>query len=484
MSDISNINFNGKKLTIKDTYARGQIKHLIADNYTADVTGDYTVNAGDISMSSANATMHTTADRTIDTDGNDSVHIDGDSTLNVGGLRTETFAGDKTEAVTGTTTEKFANINTTVTGKWAVNLPDRAFNMKDVALQGDVTAAIDDAIANVQHERGGVVTIGDSYGRGEGSGTVGKYTSWCEQVRAFLNKTTGSDYWTASAGGVGFHAEHDGKTFLTLLNDVANGMNDDQKNNVGKVLVAGGYNDRTIEGTDEITAFIRRARELFPNSVVYIASIGWTPDYNIAKDIANTVTPIYITGASMNNAIYITNSQYSLHNYTWFDNDGIHPNNDGQRHIAEMLVQGLLTGACDNIYPLDMVNLTPTGFTSTVDKVAYFRIENESTFLLFNADALHFTSTTQISANNTYDLAKLNSKYIRALDVVNIPCNGFIKKADGTYFNISENIQITGDTLKIVFHNIKSDGSGFMDSTTLPEGWLNLASCTIPTSYC
>lgn len=138
MANVSKINFNGEALDIKDTHAREQILHLTADNYTADVTGDYTVNAGDISMSSANTTMHTTADRTIDTDGNDSVHIDGASTLNVGGLRTETFAGDKTESVTGTQTEKAKNRNTTVTGKWAVNLPGKSFDMKDVALQNDI----------------------------------------------------------------------------------------------------------------------------------------------------------------------------------------------------------------------------------------------------------------------------------------------------------------------------------------------------------
>lgn len=139
MANVSKISFNGETLDIKDTHAREQILHLTADNYTADVTGDYTVNAGDISMSSANTTMHTTADRTIDTDGNDGVHIDGASTLNVGGLRTETFAGDKTETVTGTSTEKAGNRNTTVTGKWAVNLPNKSFYMQDVALKSDIS---------------------------------------------------------------------------------------------------------------------------------------------------------------------------------------------------------------------------------------------------------------------------------------------------------------------------------------------------------
>lgn len=150
MPKLSNVNFNGKDIDIVDTYARKQLTHLTADNYTADVTGDYTVNAGDISMSSANATLHTTADREINADGNDSVHVDGASTLNVGGLRTETFAGDKTETVTGTATEKFNNINTTVTGKWAVNLPGKMFDMKDVALMAEVSDEINNLMNNLK----------------------------------------------------------------------------------------------------------------------------------------------------------------------------------------------------------------------------------------------------------------------------------------------------------------------------------------------
>ena len=142
MANVSKINFNGEALDIKDTHAREQIQHLTSDNYTADVTGDYTINAGGISMSSDNTTMHTTADRTIDTDGNDSVHINGASTLNVGGLRTETFAEDKTETVTGTVTEKAGNRNTTVTGKWKVNLPGKSFDMKDIALISDVKTTL------------------------------------------------------------------------------------------------------------------------------------------------------------------------------------------------------------------------------------------------------------------------------------------------------------------------------------------------------
>lgn len=131
MNTVANINFNGESLDIEDTHAREQLRHLTTDSYVADVTGDYNVNAdnvtmhakgdynvnaADIEMTSVNSTQHTTGNRTVDTDGNYSVHIDGTSTLNVGGLRTETFAGDKTETVTGTLTKKLNNASVTASG--------------------------------------------------------------------------------------------------------------------------------------------------------------------------------------------------------------------------------------------------------------------------------------------------------------------------------------------------------------------------------
>lgn len=182
MSNISKINFNGEALDIKDTHAREQIQHLTADNYTADVTGDYTVNAGNLATTATNTTMHTTADRTIDTDGNDNVHIDGDSTLNVGGLRTETFAGDKTETVagtrtenlnnssvtvTGTRTEKLNNSSVTVTGTRTENLNNASITASGVvnATVGKLTVSSDDITINTKNpiKITEPITVGERY---------------------------------------------------------------------------------------------------------------------------------------------------------------------------------------------------------------------------------------------------------------------------------------------------------------------------------
>lgn len=287
MTNISKINFNGEALDIKDTYAREQILHKTADNYTADVTGDYTVNAGDIAMSSVNATMHTTADRTIDTDGNDSVHIDGASTLNVGGLRTETFAGDKTETVTGTTTEKFANINTTVTGKWAVNLPGKTFDMKDVALKNDVKSAISaEATARAEADEAlsaridgakqytHFVVIGDSYSTNTKTGTPLWYT--------YLEKRYGLTAYLNAVDGVGYSKGGD-DDFIHQLQKAANALD---VTKVKTVYIFGGLNDIGYTGVNAqlfggyVERTIKKAIELFPSSEIVVAGIQPFQSYN------------------------------------------------------------------------------------------------------------------------------------------------------------------------------------------------------------
>lgn len=114
------------KTSIESLLARyyGRDRTAQISNDTVNVSGDYTLVAGDIAETASNVTLHSTrdmlldsdgklteqitGDREIDVDGNDSVHIDGASTVNVGGLRTEVYAGDKTVGVTGTYTERSA----------------------------------------------------------------------------------------------------------------------------------------------------------------------------------------------------------------------------------------------------------------------------------------------------------------------------------------------------------------------------------------
>lgn len=337
MANVSKINFNGEALDIKDTHAREQINHLTADNYTADVTGDYTVNAGNLATTSTNTNMHTTADRTIDTDGNDSVHIDGASTLNVGGLRTETFAGDKTETVTGTTTEKFANVNTTVTGKWMVKTPAKSFNMEDVATIADTYAAID--ARNDLH----LLTIGDSY-----DAITGTDTSWSNTLAKRLNAKIHYKY---GAGGMGFI----NGTWLTELNRAISTLSDGERDACNMIVVGGGANDLTTTADagpfyNAIQTFVNRARVGFKNAIIYIAFMAdGMNGYITGVDNWNTkMTPwsIFLTenfyrfATVYAGAIYLNATRWSKKEY-FNSNDYIHPNSDGQQSIGETVFSAM-----------------------------------------------------------------------------------------------------------------------------------------------
>ena len=353
MANVSKINFNGEALDIKDTHAREQILHLTADNYTADVTGDYTVNAGDIAMSSANATMHTTVDRTIDTDGNDSVHIDGASTLNVGGLRTETFAGDKTETVTGTRTEKIGSASTTVTGKWSVNLPGKSFDMKDVALESDVNAvqtnlnneitrakAAETAITTSLGGRA-ILTFGDSYDT-----PVDGLNGWSAALAILLSA---SQHYKYGKSGMGFVPTTN--KFETELDRAISEIPENERSTVKYIIVGGGANDLTATYSDveaTIKSFVIKAKASFTNAEIYISFIGNGINTKITDPAwINRMTPynIYLMEnfyrkSALDAGANISEAYYWANNDT-FNDDFIHPNKNGKYNIAKAIYAGI-----------------------------------------------------------------------------------------------------------------------------------------------
>lgn len=243
MANISKINFNGEALDIKDTHAREQIKHLTADNYTADVAGDYTVHAGNM-----------------------------------------------TEAVTGTTTEKYNNVNTTVTGKWMVNTPTKNFSMADVATGADVTTAINaeaqarenaDAELNARIDESKqythFVVIGDSYSNSAQTGTPLWYT--------YLEKQYGLTAYTNAIDGVGYSVG--GENDFTHQIQKAAATLDVTK--VKTVYIFGGLNDLSntdIDYEDFYTycnSTIEKAIELFPSSEIIVAGIAPFQNYNFVS---------------------------------------------------------------------------------------------------------------------------------------------------------------------------------------------------------
>lgn len=123
-------------------YGRDRVSQVIND--TVNVSGDYTLNAGDIAETASNVTIHSTQDMLLDSDGGlteqvtgnktsevggkltervtgsreidvyggDSIHVDGVTSINRGGVVTEVFGSSVDKRVTGAFTESFEDTAT------------------------------------------------------------------------------------------------------------------------------------------------------------------------------------------------------------------------------------------------------------------------------------------------------------------------------------------------------------------------------------
>lgn len=123
------------KTSIESLLARyyGRDRTAQVSNDTVNVSGDYTLVAGDIAETSTNRTIKTTKDREVDVDGSDSVHVDGASTLNVGGLRTEAYAGNKTEKITGNYTGDYGSASLNIKSPhYPIIFPDKTVDLHSI----------------------------------------------------------------------------------------------------------------------------------------------------------------------------------------------------------------------------------------------------------------------------------------------------------------------------------------------------------------
>ena len=148
-------------------YGRDRVAQVLND--TVNVSGDYTLNAGDIAETASNVTIHSTRDmlldadgnlteqvaggktsevggkltervtgsREIDVDGDDSVHVDGVSSINRGGAVTEVYGSSVDKRVTGAFTESFDDtVTSTYNGRRIVKGKDIEVTADSVS--GDV----------------------------------------------------------------------------------------------------------------------------------------------------------------------------------------------------------------------------------------------------------------------------------------------------------------------------------------------------------
>lgn len=210
-----------------------------------------------------------------------------------------------------------------------------------------------------------VVLIGDSYD--EGYTPDGNVQGWGEKLISTMPYCT---FVNKYSGGSGFShvSASTGKKFIDLLNEAGASMSESKRNNVSLVLVAGGMNDRDQTKADLINAtnaFASRCRELYPYADCTFAFIGWSSQSSVRNQLRTLCSNLRSCRAS--GMKIITSTAFTLHDYSYFSSDGIHPNASGQDALAQTL-SGVVLGSEPNItIEYSLYNFSPSEMASTVD---------------------------------------------------------------------------------------------------------------------
>lgn len=328
----------------------------------------------------------------------------------------------------------------------------------------------------------GIITIGDSYGQGyTPDGTV---KPWCD----ILHEKYFSDasfYVNKSLGGSGFGAN---THFSALLSEALSGLSDKQKKQVKYVVVAGGWNDQSVD-ISLIKSGIQDTIDLMaqlPNATLYI---GW-----IATPIIGFTTVAKVKSYNKIKSLYetywgkfkfLSGADSALRWVGVLSSDKIHPNATGQASIADMIYKAMCgyaswnrtgefaldgSGCTLNDYKMNVVltntnahcsfrhvasfldlAFTPTKtFKNAAIKVMSHNLSfvNEQSICSCNAvihDANGYHQSMAVLTINPFDATQVDSGSIY-LQLVDISGNGYT-----TYTNVDE-IQLYGVEFNIALN--------------------------------
>lgn len=188
-----------------------------------------------------------------------------------------------------------------------------------------------------------VLFLGDSYNYYGGG--------WLTQVVNGLGITDYFDF-TVSGHGFGSNAwRSDLETFCSQYPQ--------DKDEVTDIVIVGGVNDATstVLATLDTTCadFFTSAETNIPQARVhmcYVGNVTATSTYAASHPYANRIQMQNIESLvfSQHGGYYYKGCENCLNAYSYFQSDGLHPNNYGCRQIARAVVSCLLTGSYENAY--------------------------------------------------------------------------------------------------------------------------------------
>lgn len=318
------------------------------------------------------------------------------------------------------------------------------------------------------------VVIGDSYGIG-GSQSGHTYTPY----PIFASNFTGATIFNLSESGAGFANIGDsGHNFEGLLSTIDNSVD---RSTITDVIVLGGFNDRIHEQSEiysAMTRFRNACNNLFVNAKISVGFIGWcigAPDYLLLQR-----AKIAYQNCSQYGAKYLSNIEYVMHDFSYFDEDGIHPNNEGQIALGIALSEIIYNGCVSNIYkPRANVGITPLNgvvFSNAITQKLDNNILGWGWYDDFNIGNMNVFETHTLNGTEWFEVGKLetNIGYGRGYFGMNntVPC--VVVMSDNLSYTGLVTFRIVNGAIAcaiVVTDNDNQFLSGTMKSITIKPEW-------------
>ncbi len=274
------------------------------------------------------------------------------------------------------------------------------------------------------------VLIGDSYGYDSTRDGL-SITGWQNRLKSRYGLTEGTDCFSRAEAGAGFSAESSsGRNFQSIMEFIASEMTEEQRNNVGHIVTAGGANDTIAPNNtaDYLTifgSFRTSMRSLFPNAKLTVVPIGMDNSSRTRRLRAPAVYNQYQIACQGLGINFAWGAWFYRYDKRTEVSDHVHPNNDGQR-IAAAMISNALNGSSCGYYARETMTVTK----DSAYEAGTFEIEVilQDGMITLNHTELNklFTYTTpqSLSMNNSYKALGTYSSNI-------LPDNCYILKRTG-----------------------------------------------------
>lgn len=333
------------------------------------------------------------------------------------------------------------------------------------------------------------VLIGDSYL--DGYTPQGHVNDFGGKLKTML-KCADGDWFQKSKGGTGFVASSEGKTFMSLIDDIYPSVT--QPETITHVIFAGGWNDSgyTSENIQSaIASCYVRVMQKFPNATMYTANVASSFD-NAEKlwYLHDHVEHAYSYSAINNeHCVHLGYIGNNLHERGMLANDGVHPTDWGQGIIAISIFYKLNGGeyvpvgrfhGFDANYKEGSHNTVVSGFESFTKDEVCLAVKN-----------VYFHNQETVPNEKSWCVGRITEcSYIRSgYDTMCGVLAGAIICYDGgsKFINAPVSIYIGNDGKNSYFyvtiHAVNRDGSNYETLNNVSYINFNYAYIRVPISY-